>query len=143
TLMDKVFHLTGSVSGQFPGMSPPLDIIATWAGYMANRNRFDYFRQRPIVPRTQWEAGGIPRFAGVLRWTSQQTGALRPLTEGAFDLLGKAHPAFAENDDQEKGFLEIVDRYGIPINALMGVSNYGLKERQYRQVEQVQAERAS
>ncbi len=66
----------GLVAGQFPGLSPALSMPLAWGQAAANRNPYDAFRGREIVPRTEWEAGGWSRAKEMLRWTLGEFGVI-------------------------------------------------------------------
>jgi hypothetical protein len=61
-------------AGQVPTVNPLLSIGSAWSQYVFNRNPVDAFRGRPVIPPTEWAAGGWDRLKPMLIWTYNQTG---------------------------------------------------------------------
>jgi hypothetical protein len=87
-------HAIGILSGEFPGLNPALDLPLKWAQSLSGENPYDSWLGRPVVPRTEWEAGGWPRQKEMLRYTLGQFGIVSQVlgrwTYGGPQLPGEA-----------------------------------------------------
>jgi hypothetical protein len=60
--------------GQIPTMNPAITIPLAWGVAAAGGNPPDVFRGRPVIPRTEYEAGGTAVLGPMFRWTIDQSG---------------------------------------------------------------------
>jgi hypothetical protein len=89
-------------------------------------NPYDFFRGRNVMTDTEFKAGGWPALKKMVQWTANQTGWTRFAT---YDRSGKTWTEWA---------LEVT-----PIlNRLIKVSDYGLVEKDKRQIAKKESEDA-
>lgn len=62
-------------AGQIPSVNPAVQIPVKWSEYLSGDNPEDPFRGRPIIPSTEFEAGGLESLEPMALWTLQQSGA--------------------------------------------------------------------
>jgi len=61
-------------AGQVPGVNPALTIPEKWVEYGSGWNPTDPFRGRPIIPQTEFAAGGMSSLKPMALWTWDQMG---------------------------------------------------------------------
>lgn len=106
---------------QLPGVNPMITIPTAWGEYLGGRNPEDPFRGRPIIPRTEFTAGGIDSLKPLAAWTIDQSGVSN----------------FVRYDPEANTTLEIALGLIPGINRLLRTTDYGYRERQM-QVERVE-----
>jgi hypothetical protein len=115
---DKPGSLAGQLfdfgASQVPTFNPVLTVTEKWAEYAGGQNPIDPFRARPIIPRTEFIAGGMDSLAPMLSWTAAQSGALN----------------FVRWDPQASTAAELTLSAIPGVNRLLKVSDYGYRERQ-------------
>jgi hypothetical protein len=121
----------GLVSGEFGGLNPGLTMLSAYAqvGVM-NRNPIDTFRGRPIVPQTEWDAGGWQRWKSTIRWSM-----------GEFGIASDALRFLTTTLDPDATPGEMLT--GVPgLSALVKISDRGLEEPRDWEVERQDQQRA-
>lgn len=131
-------HASELVAGEFPGVNPAIDIPIKWGQVFANRNPYDSFRQRNVVPRTEWEAGGVERYKEVVRWTAQQLGVI---SQGMTFVNPEILYAGAIRDE-DRSFLESNMRRVPGLSTLIKASDRGLHESMYWEIDAERQARA-
>jgi hypothetical protein len=101
-------------AGQVPSLNPMLSVPEKWVEYASGIQPVDTFRGRPIVPDTEWKAGGVDSLEPMALWTWDQMGGQNFLrwnskTGSGLELSVSAIPG---------------------INRVVKVSDYGLREDQ-------------
>jgi hypothetical protein len=61
-------------AGSMPSVNPAVQIPLKWTDYFTGHNPEDSFRGRPIIPRTEFQAGGWDSFKPMLKWTLGASG---------------------------------------------------------------------
>jgi hypothetical protein len=125
-------HALSVLSGEFPGANPGLDILWKWGKYATGENPRDEFRDRDVVPSTEWEAGGWPRAREMLRWTSREFGILSQLA----GYWTRKAPGVAT------GVAEKIARSIPGLSALVKISDQGSNEERWWELEAESKERA-
>lgn len=62
--------------GSVPGVSPLFQVAGAWKDYLGGQNPVDPFRNRPVIPATEFAAGGTAALKPMLTWTLDKTGLL-------------------------------------------------------------------
>lgn len=62
--------------GQFPSINPAVSIPERWAEYASGMNPIDPFKGKPIIPTTEFEAGGLHGLAPMFSWTLESSGVM-------------------------------------------------------------------
>jgi DNA polymerase III sliding clamp (beta) subunit (PCNA family)/uncharacterized membrane-anchored protein YhcB (DUF1043 family) len=97
-------------AGQFPTLSPAIQIVSKWVGMGLGKQQTDDFRDRTIGTDTEWEAGGWDKTRPMLIWTLEQFG----MRQG-FDLTNRTK-------------LEKALKFTPVINRLVKISDFGISE---------------
>ncbi len=66
-----VFSYAG---GQLPGLNPTLTFLMSTMQFLVGKNPYDYFRGRPVIPETEFKAGGKYALKPFLTWQFKQLG---------------------------------------------------------------------
>lgn len=112
--------------GEAPSLSPAIDLARKNAFVIGGINPVDYFYGRPIIPRTEWEAGGWPRYRELLRYDLQQLGIIS-------QLLGRWVYNSPEESEAAPG--EKMLRTVPGLSSLVKISDRGLNEERYYEQE--------
>jgi len=133
-------HAASIFSGEFPGFNPAITMLtAAKQMFFDNRNPYDTFRGREIVPRTNWEAGGWQRNKELLRWAAGEFGILSQMAGG----LIYGSPEESEAAEDVWGPLGEQGVRSIPgLSSLIKISDRGLNEGNYWETDWDQQERA-
>lgn len=122
-LQDAFGHLT---SGVIPSVNPMFTIGQRWLEYGRGENPVDPFRNEPIVPRTEWEAGGMAAARKMMAWTADQFGVLSDVLGYPIDkVLGTPYTS----DDQ--GTVEMLLKNIPGISRLLRVTSAGDSESEW------------
>lgn len=113
-------------AGQLPTVSPAIDLASTWGTYLAGKNPYDWFRGRPILPETEFKAGGWPSLKRMVEWTVNEFGFTQ----------------FTTHDPSEKTTFEMTLQLTPVFNRLIKASDYGLREQTREVFGEVERERA-
>ena len=62
--------------GTVPGVSPLFQVAGAWKDYLGGQNPVDPFRNRPVIPATEFAAGGTAALKPMLTWTLDKAGLL-------------------------------------------------------------------
>lgn len=111
---------------QVPGINPVIDVAAGWGQFMVGENPYDPFWGRPVVPTTEFKAGGWPAVKEMLAWTLDTSGAMN----------------IVRWDSEAETTLGLVTSAIPGINRVIKSSDYGYRERQLYEVEKIEAEHA-
>lgn len=133
-------HAMGIIQGEFPGVNPALDLPIKWAQMLGGRNPYDTFRQRDVIPSTEWTAGGWPRAQEMLKYSLGQFGVVSqvmPLVPGVNEFM---RPDTTAPEDRVPG--ENMMRSIPGIATLIGVTDRGLDEQRYWEIDAEQQLRA-
>jgi hypothetical protein len=125
----------GLVAGEFPGFAPPISLTKSWYDYATNRNPFDTFRGRNVVPQTQWEAGGWDRAKEMFRWTLGEFGVISQLP-------GIANFTSGSPDESRSAKGEELLRAIPGVSALIKITDAGLNEQRWWEMDWERRERA-
>lgn len=66
---------------------PPLDLISNWNDYMKGQNPYDDFYNKQIIPKTEWDAGGLAAMGKMFRWSVNKFGIVSSVTQPVFDTV--------------------------------------------------------
>jgi hypothetical protein len=120
-----------------PSTNPFINIASKWSEFAMGRNPYDTRFGGYIVPRTSWDAGGWEAGKRMLLWTSGQFGALSAIgriplqpTAGSFDEVGKPTT------------FQVVTKSVPGVSSLVRVSDRGMSERQWSELENEDQESA-
>lgn len=133
-------HAMGIIQGEFPGVNPALDLPIKWAQALGGRNPYDSFRQRNVIPETEWTAGGWERAQEMLKYSLGQFGVVSqvmPMMPGVGEFMRPETPV---RDDRVRG--EQVMRTVPGLSTLIGVTDRGLDEARYWDIDAEQQARA-
>ena len=100
-------------AGQFPSISPILQIGTGWLQYATGRNPYDGFRGRQVIDDTTWNAGGGSALKKMVQWTSNNLGFTK----------------FATYDTSKNTTLETFLQTAPWFSSLIKISDYGLQEK--------------
>jgi hypothetical protein len=113
-------------AGQMPNVNPAVSVPVKWGEYLEGHQPVDSFRGRPIVPDTEWRAGGWDSLKPMLLWTWDQSGGGN----------------FVKWDPRAQTASELVLSAVPGLNRVLKVSDYGLREEQRAAEREADAERA-
>lgn len=113
-------------AGSMPTVNPAVTIPAKWAEFASGRNPEDPFRGRPIVPRTEFEAGGWDSLKPMFLWTFDESGA----------------GAFVKWNADAQTTTELVTSAIPGINRVVKTSDHGYREQQMGIEREADQERA-
>jgi hypothetical protein len=102
--------------GQFPTFNPTLSLAEKWIEYASGVRPVNPFSGKPIVPETEWRAGGLDSLTPMATWTLQQSG------------IGN----FVRWNPQAQSTTELTVSAIPGLNRLVGVTDAGYRERQQR-----------
>lgn len=105
-------------AGQLPSVSPAIDLSVTWGTFLTGKNPYDWFRGRPIIPETEFKAGGWPSLKKMVQWTTNEFG----LTQ------------FATYDPTGRTTFDTWANLTPVLNRVIKASDYGLRETQHEEV---------
>jgi len=109
------------------GMNPAFDIGWKWSQYAMGQNPRERFFGSDIVPRDDWNAGGLYRARHMAMWTTNQFGVLSTVTHGL------RRPMFGgPGTPEQEWHLETTIKSMPGISRLLRVSDRGLKEDEWR-----------
>jgi len=100
-------------AGQFPTLTPLIDVTSGWAQYAAGKNPYDGFRGRQVIDDLTWEAGGGAAFKKMVAWTISDLGLAKISTY----------------DDATKTGLETAIELTPWFSSMIKITDYGLQER--------------
>ena len=126
-------HAASIVAGEFPGVTPVLKLPSTILQAAANRNPYDSFRGRDVVPRTQWDAGGWDRWKEVGRHTLGEFGIVS-------QILG--HWTYGSPEEGESAPGEEMIRSVPGLSSLIKITDRGLNESRYWELDWEARDRA-
>lgn len=125
-------------AGVLPDLNPLLDIAWKWSQYAAGVNPVDH-TGRAIVPRDEWTAGGWDASKMLLTWTSDKFGVVSDLMKWA----GRDKVLPSRFRGADGGELNAPWYTEIPgLSRLIRVSDYGLREDEWTEIENEEQERA-
>ncbi len=133
TRPNAIWDATGVVAGEFPGFNPALGITSKWIQAASNRNPYDSFRGRDVVPATEWEAGGWPRWREMIRHTLGEFGIISQ-TLGVFTM---ASPEEGRSAPGEKLLRSIPG-----LSSLIKISDRGANESRFSDLDHESQQRA-
>lgn len=113
-------------AGQFPTISPTVDIPMQWAQMLQGKNPYDSFRGRYIIPDNQFKAGMYERTKRMIGWTIDETGMLQ----------------VASYDPANNTTTEWLVRLAPVLNKMIKISDFGMTEKIKGMVAEVDAEEA-
>lgn len=128
------------ILGDSPSINPLLGIGAAWTQFAAGRNPYDDFRNAPVVPRDEWEAGGWDATRKMLAWTIDEFGVLGAVAHSFVGpYLGEATRSGTETTREAtlKGTLRASG-----IGRWLRVTNAGIDEQEWAKIENDDAEKA-
>lgn len=70
-----IFDIAAPLGGQVPSVTPILTAMIALGQYMSGNNPYDYFRNRNVIPDTEFKAGGIHALKPFAIWEAQTLGA--------------------------------------------------------------------
>ena len=126
-------HAVSTLAGEFPGISPTFSIPMAGLQAMAGRNPWDAFRGRPMVPRTEWDAGGWARWKEMGRKTLGEFGVLSQLG---------GHWLYASPEEGETVPGEVPMRAIPGLSSIIKISDRGLNESRYWEIDWETQDRA-
>lgn len=126
----------GTIMGELPGTNPYVEMASKWTEYLAGQTPRDDFRGRDILSRDERLVGGWPAAKKMVEWTSDQTGVMGQLI--------RSTTVWNKPDEQGKPqtTTEKVVRAIPGLSAIVRVSDRGISERQWKDVEAEDAEKA-
>jgi hypothetical protein len=106
-------------AGIVPSPSPLLELAGGWSDYLSGQNPVDSFRNQPVIPQTEFEAGARHSLGPMITWSANQVGALNlfrydPKSDSTWSLLTSATPG---------------------LNRVVKVSDAGFRHRQYQELD--------
>ena len=129
----------GILAGEFPGLNPGVDLVIKWAQFMTNRNPYDAFRGRSVVPTTEWEAGGWPRARSMLKYSLGDFGVASAAVDWLATLWGSG---LQQGQPTEKTGAEWVIAHVPVVSSLVRVSDRGLTEERWWELDWENQQRA-
>lgn len=121
--------------GQMPisGLSPMAEMAGAWVDYAQGRNPYDDFRKRNIVSDDAWQAGGWYAARDMASWTANQFGIASTVLHWFVGEPGRK--AELTTTERIVGSIPGVER-------LLKISDRGLDEKQWEEVDLEDRERA-
>ena len=120
-------------------MNPGVDLVIKWAQFMTNRNPYDAFRGRSVVPTTEWEAGGWPRARSMLKYSLGDFGVASAAVDWLATLWGSG---LQQGAPSEKTGAEWVIAHVPVVSSLVRVSDRGLTEERWWELDWENQQRA-
>lgn len=105
--------------GQLPGLAPGIDLAGKALDVAKGVNPVDEFRQKPIMPQKEFDAGLFYRGRGYLRYTLRQGGD-----------AGNWLASFVPGDESTAPFYSWAPANTYPLNRFFKVSDYGQTEQE-------------
>jgi hypothetical protein len=126
-LLDGHFQKGGAaLVGELPHLSPPLAMASKWLTYVQGQNPLDDYRNRPIIGRDAWEAGGWNATHDMVQWTADQFGQASAVASW---LTG-----FPDQNQSLNTAERLITQ--LPgISAILRTSDRGLSEKQWEAVQ--------
>lgn len=121
------------LTGELPSVSPPFEIAGKWISYATGRNPTEDFRGRDIIPADEFKTGGAAALKPMLAWTGRQFGAASDL---GMWLLGDDGESPAT---QTEATIESIPG----LNRLLKISDRGISERRWNEIEAEERKRAA
>ena len=122
-----------------PNLNPILDMLGRWSQFAGGLNPYDSYFGQPIVPRTDWEAGGWYAARRMLAWTVNKFGVL---STAAYPFTGPLVGQPFGGEQGEDSTVEVAVRSVPGINRLLRISDRGLSEQEWADLENEERERA-
>ncbi len=136
---EKAFaDLFGQAYGEVvPNLNPILDMGSKWSQFALGQNPYDSYFGEPIVPRSEWEAGGWDATKKMLSWSVDKSGSLKtfahvvtgPLLGGAFE-------------EGTESTIETTVRSVPGLSRLLRISDRGRSEWDWSEIENEEQEKA-
>ena len=114
--LDHVEQVMAFGAGQLPGWTPLITVSSGWWDYVRGRNPDDPLTGKPIIPRTEWDAGGRHKAEVMTLWSYNQTGLQ--------DYFRLSDYARATTE------LQAALAFAPGVNRYIKVSDYGYREAQ-------------
>ncbi len=73
-IMQDVGDILSFTGGQLPSLTPAISAIFGAAQYAAGQNPYDFFRNRPVIPEKEFNAGMTHSLKPFINWELQQIG---------------------------------------------------------------------
>ena len=125
------------IDGILPNESPPIEMAGNWALFLSGVNPRDSFFDSEIVPPGTFQAGGWASYRKMLGWTATKFGVAGDATHfltGA--VTGKLF------QDRDETTLESVLNLPTGLNRYLRISDRGIDEEQWLQIELEERESA-
>lgn len=113
-------------AGNVPALAPGVEIGSAWGQYAVGINPYDPFYGRNILPQKVHDAGGLYGFGRMVEWTANQLNLTR----------------FANFDERRRTKGEYVFSITPLLGRAVKVSDYGIIEKQRREIEEEASEKA-
>jgi len=81
--MKAIQGMLGVPLGNTPSLAPVLNMASKWGQYAAGENPRDDFRQRDIVGKDAWAAGGLYAARDMIAWQLDQFGVISTISHQA------------------------------------------------------------
>lgn len=120
-IQDSIFQLLSYAGGQFPSLTPTLQVTAATAQFMGGQNPYDFYRGRTIIPQQDFSAGGMTAAQPFFTWVIQNLGANIILGSSVTEKTGGTK-GWLQNLVEQPLLSNIVGRW-------VKVSNYGQTEQ--------------
>jgi DNA polymerase III sliding clamp (beta) subunit (PCNA family) len=72
--VDDIAEIMSYTGGQVPSLSPAITSLFATTQFLAGNNPYDFFRGRPVIPDTEFEAGGMNALKPFVTWQLNQLG---------------------------------------------------------------------
>lgn len=121
TMQDNIFQLLSYAGGQFPSLTPTLQVASAIGEYMTGQNPYDFYRGRSIIPNQVFKAGGMEANKAFAYWVMQNLGANIVLGTSVTEATG-GQKGWLQNLVEKPILSNIIGRW-------IKVSNYGQTEQ--------------
>jgi hypothetical protein len=131
-------QLIGGMYGEaMPAFNPMIDLASKWGQFAMGKNPYDSYFNQPVVPRAEWEAGGWDANKKMLSWTVDKFGVVSAFSHAVTGpLVGSPF------EPGEESTIETKVRSVPGLSRLVRISDRGVDEQRWAEIENADAERA-